>query len=109
SQDSRGSTHILFSRTDEGQIPRQGNHRDAFLHSHPDRCEMNFCSLLFLLSASTVLADGLPVAQLERSTPVDFEREVMPFLRDNCLSCHCQTTTKAGLKLETAEQILKGG
>ena len=32
-----------------------------------------------------------------------------PFLSDNCLSCHCQTTTKGGLNLETPALMLKGG
>ena len=54
-------------------------------------------------------AAPLEIAPLERSTPVDFEREVAPFLRDNCLSCHCKTTTKAGLNMETPELMLKGG
>ena len=52
---------------------------------------------------------ALPVAPLTRSTPVDFEQEIMPFLRDNCLSCHCKTTAKGGLNLETTDLMLKGG
>src|SRR6188474_1065837 len=52
---------------------------------------------------------GIPIAPLERATPVEFEREVMPFLRDNCLACHSQTTNKGGLNLETPELMLKGG
>ena len=51
----------------------------------------------------------LPIAPLTRATPVDFEQEIMPFMRDNCLSCHCKTTTKGGLSLETPELIFKGG
>jgi WD40 repeat protein len=65
----------------------------------------------FALLFSVVTGWGEPIAvtPLERATPVDFAREVMPFLRDNCLACHCQTTTKAGLNLETPESMLKGG
>ena len=54
-------------------------------------------------------AAPISIAPLERATPVDFEREVVPFMRDNCLACHCQTTTKGGLNLETPELMLKGG
>ena len=54
-------------------------------------------------------AAPISIAPLDRATPVDFERELMPFLRDNCLACHCQTTTKGGLNLETPELMLKGG
>ena len=56
-----------------------------------------------------VLAAPLEIAPLTRTTPVDFEREVTPFLRDNCFSCHCKTTTKGGLNMETPELRLKGG
>ncbi|MEO6738704.1 MAG: c-type cytochrome domain-containing protein, partial [Chthoniobacteraceae bacterium] len=56
-----------------------------------------------------VLAAPLEIAPLIRTTTVDFEREVAPFLRDNCFSCHCKTTTKGGLNMETPELILKGG
>ncbi len=56
-----------------------------------------------------VLAAPIEIAPLTRATPVDFEREVAPFLRDNCFSCHCKTTTKGGLNMETAELMVKGG
>ena len=61
------------------------------------------------LAFSAAHAAPLEIASLNRSTPVDFEREVAPFLRDNCLSCHCKTTTKGGLNMESPELMLKGG
>jgi len=69
-------------------------------------------SLVLLAAGSTAWAAKAPIAITEpanRTTPVDFDREVRPFLSDNCLSCHCQTTTKGGLNLETPESMLKGG
>ena len=65
----------------------------------------------FALIASFAAASAAPIsiAPLERTTPVDFERELMPFMRDNCLACHSQTTTKGGLNLESPELMLKGG
>ncbi len=68
--------------------------------------------LFFLATAfafSAAHAAPLEIAPLSRATPVDFEREVAPFLRDNCLSCHCKTTTKGGLNMESPELMLKGG
>lgn len=62
-----------------------------------------------VLSFSTVLAAPIKIAPLDRKTPVDFEREVVPFLRDNCFSCHCKTTTKGGLSMESPELMIKGG
>ena len=43
------------------------------------------------------------------ATDLDFYRDVYPFLKANCISCHNKTTTKAGLNMETPELMLKGG
>ena len=40
---------------------------------------------------------------------LDYYRDVYPFLKANCISCHNKTTTKAGLNMETPELMLKGG
>jgi len=68
-------------------------------------------TLAFLLASTAAFAAKapIPIADVTRPAPVDFDREVMPFLSDNCLSCHCQTTTKGGLNLETPALMLKGG
>ncbi|MEK0448522.1 MAG: Chromosome partition protein Smc [Verrucomicrobiota bacterium] len=68
------------------------------------------CILPFLtFAALPILAAPLPVADVKRDGPVDFHRDLRPFLSDNCFSCHCQTTTKGGLNMETPEAMLKGG
>lgn len=54
-------------------------------------------------------AAGLPVADLKRETPVDFEKEILPVFRNSCLACHNTTKAKGGLNLETPQLILKGG
>ena len=51
----------------------------------------------------------IPIAKIDRKTPVDFEKEILPILKNNCLACHNKTTTKAELVLETPQDILKGG
>ena len=68
-------------------------------------------TLAFILTGSIALAAKapIPITDPNRTTPVDFDQEIRPFLSDNCLSCHCQTTTKGGLNLETPELMLKGG
>jgi WD40 repeat protein len=68
-------------------------------------------ALASLLASTTAWGAAVPIqiAELSRTTPVDFDNEVRPFLSDNCLSCHCQTTTKGGLNLESPELMLKGG
>jgi WD40 repeat protein len=52
---------------------------------------------------------ALPIAKLERKSTVDFEKEILPVLRANCLACHNTTKAKAGLNLETPQLILVGG
>ena len=67
---------------------------------------------LFLATACAAGAAGktpIPIADVKLSEPVNFERDVLPFLSDNCLACHCKTTSKGGLNLETRELMLKGG
>ncbi|HEY2953292.1 MAG TPA: c-type cytochrome domain-containing protein, partial [Verrucomicrobiae bacterium] len=53
--------------------------------------------------------NAIPIAKLRRSSPVDFEKEILPILKNNCLACHNQTKAKADLVLETPQSILKGG
>tara|TARA_R110002096_G_scaffold273422_2_gene467211 strand:- start:16206 stop:18605 length:2400 start_codon:yes stop_codon:yes gene_type:complete len=66
--------------------------------------------LAFLCFASLVYGqEPLPVANLNRESPVDFNVEVVPFLKKNCFACHNETKAKAKLILESPEAILKGG
>ena len=62
-----------------------------------------------MTAAPFLLLLALPIADMKRSEPVDFEREILPVLKNNCMACHNQTKAKAGLVLETPQAILKGG
>src|SRR5437762_13312121 len=58
--------------------------------------------ILFLLTTPSHGADGpapvpLPVAEVKREAPVDFEKEILPILSSNCLACHNRTKSKADL------------
>jgi hypothetical protein len=68
-------------------------------------------SLLCLFLSAPVLlrAEALPVAELKRDTEVNFATEVYPFLKANCLACHNESKPKAGLSLESPQDMLKGG
>ena len=66
----------------------------------------------FLLMAEDnidVQRKPIAIAKIARKTPVDFEKEILPILKNNCLACHNKTITKAELILETPQDILKGG
>src|SRR6266550_2588430 len=77
--------------------------------------------LTFAISFSSPRASGqdkksdevqrppIPIADIKRTGSVDFEREILPILKNNCLACHNRTTTKGDLVLETPQTILKGG
>lgn len=51
----------------------------------------------------------LPVAKSKRSSKVDFEKEILPILRRNCLSCHNSQKGEDGVNLESPQTIAKGG
>src|ERR1043166_1515549 len=65
-----------------------------------------------LLAEDTSTADlqrkPIAIANISRKTPVDFEKEILPIFKNNCLACHNKTTSKASLILETPQDILKG-
>lgn len=58
-----------------------------------------FLPAVALMSAATAVSGG----------DLDFYRDVYPFLKANCISCHNKTTTKADLDMETPEMMKKGG
>ena len=51
----------------------------------------------------------LAMASVASAADLDFYRDVYPFLKANCISCHNKTTTKADLNMETPELMIKGG
>jgi WD40 repeat protein len=69
---------------------------------------LSIASILSLAAQAAEKAKPIPIAPLSRSTPVDFQDEILPILRTSCLACHNRTTTKSGLILETPQTILKG-
>jgi hypothetical protein len=55
-------------------------------------------ALLTLLFATSALA-----------AEVDYARQVKPLLTERCYACHAALKQEAGLRLDTAASILKGG
>ncbi len=60
-------------------------------------------------AADPAATKSIPIAKIKHAGPVDFEREILPILNNNCLACHNQTKAKGALILETPQTILKGG
>lgn len=53
--------------------------------------------------------DALPVAEVQHDRPVEFDSEILPLLRRNCIACHNATEAQSDLILETPQTILQGG
>ena len=58
---------------------------------------------------SPATAEPIAPAEVKHEGPVDFEKEILPILRRNCLACHNATDAESDLVLETPATILKGG
>lgn len=61
------------------------------------------------MKTSSFLAALLGTTTACRAAELDYYRDVYPFLKANCISCHNKTTTKADLNMETPELMKKGG
>jgi WD40 repeat protein len=59
--------------------------------------------------ADDVKAKAIPLKSIDHPGVIDFQQEILPLLRDNCLACHNAKRSKADLILETPADILRGG
>jgi WD40 repeat protein len=61
------------------------------------------------LSAQPLGAAPIAIAEVKHDGDVDFEKEILPIFRRNCLACHSATEAQSDLVLESPQTILKGG
>ncbi|MCA9204522.1 MAG: hypothetical protein KDA59_15820 [Planctomycetales bacterium] len=54
-------------------------------------------------------AAPIEIAEVKQDEPVDFEKQILPIFRRNCLACHNSTEAESDLVLETPAAIIKGG
>lgn len=78
------------------------------------RCKLvSLVALVWLtglaIAAPTVQAEPIAIAEIKHEGNVDFEKEILPIFRRNCLACHSATEAESDLVLETPQTILKGG
>jgi WD40 repeat protein len=63
-----------------------------------------------VLLASSARAEGpIAIAEVKHDGPINFEKEILPFLNKNCVACHNTKKAENSLVLETPQSILKGG
>lgn len=67
------------------------------------------CCTLALMPAAARAAGPIAIAEIKRDEPVDFEKEILPIMKRNCLACHNASDAESDLVLETPQSILKGG
>jgi len=60
------------------------------------------------LSSAVRAEEPIAIATLERDKPVDFESELLPIFKQNCIACHNHASKKGGLVLETPQTIKAG-
>lgn len=68
-------------------------------------------ALLVALGASWTAVraeEPIAIATIERDKPVDFESELLPIFKQNCIACHNHASKKGGLVLETPQTIGAG-
>ena len=63
-------------------------------------CRLMGCAIALALAASVVLAE---------EKPVDYATQIKPLLQARCYACHGALKQQAGLRLDTAASILRGG
>jgi WD40 repeat protein len=62
-----------------------------------------------LTAAPPTQAQPIEIAQITRQEPVDFDRDILPMFRANCLACHSASERQGSLVLESVATTLKGG
>ncbi len=66
-------------------------------------------SVFWVLTMVFFLVSSAGLASTQSESTLQFERDVLPILKQSCFQCHGQQVTMAGLDLRTPSSILRGG
>ena len=73
------------------------------------------CGLTVLGSASLKAQEAKPAANaiqpeaINLGRPVDFDKDIVPILENNCIACHNLGQQESKLNLEKLDAMIKGG
>ncbi|QDU73698.1 WD domain, G-beta repeat [Bremerella volcania] len=67
------------------------------------------CCAILISCCTATFGEPITVADIQRSNPVSFEKEILPIFRRSCLACHSASEANGELVLETPATIRKGG
>ena len=70
---------------------------------------MVFSLLPFGLNPVNAQEGVIAIEEIKREDPVDFEKEILPIFRRNCLACHNSTDAESDLVMETPAALKTGG
>jgi len=73
------------------------------------RASLLCIALLTAIPAAAFAQKPIPIAKLNRITPVSFQKEVLPILQRSCLACHNASKKNGGLVLESPAGMISGG
>ena len=65
--------------------------------------------LFLMVSGLAFGQDPIAIEKIERKEPVQFEKEILPILRANCVACHSTSKSRGDVNLESVETILGSG
>ncbi|MCO6458837.1 MAG: hypothetical protein J5I93_26315, partial [Pirellulaceae bacterium] len=65
--------------------------------------------LLWIALFTPALAAPIPIADVNRATPVEFQKEILPLLQKSCLACHNKSEANGDLVLESPQTMIQGG
>ncbi|MCE9533475.1 MAG: PSD1 and planctomycete cytochrome C domain-containing protein [Planctomycetes bacterium] len=63
--------------------------------------------LALFVSPWVIVSTGKAQAEPVKETPVDFTRDILPILANNCFQCHGQSETKGGVRLDQRDHAVK--
>lgn len=67
-----------------------------------------FFALLLVLPVSQAPGDDeIPIAEIKRNNMVDFDKEILPIIRQNCLACHSSTDAEGDIILENVSNMIQ--
>jgi WD40 repeat protein len=66
-------------------------------------------AVVVAIAGQAAFSAPIEIAEIKRDSDVDFEKEILPVFRRNCLACHSATEAQGDLVLESPQTILKGG
>src|SRR5262245_25540143 len=89
------------------RLPKKNSHMHKRVYLHWLLLASLVAGNHFLSAAVT--AEPIQIAEIKRESDVDFEKEILPIFRRNCLACHSATEAQSDLVLESPQTILKGG